>query len=307
MVSNKYAYVPAKAVQEDLQENHNRKISRSFIRSTSQLVSNLLLKQEEDWEYEIAKMDKEVVTISMGLDGTCMPMGETNWREAMCGTFSFYDINGERMQTMYIANAPEYGKQTFKEKFDKEALAIKKKFPKAEVIGVADGARENWSILEKHSASNTLDYYHATEYLTKASKGVHPRSKAKRESWYQKACDSLKNVKDGANDLLEEIKELKDKKLSPAIKNGVEATITYFTNNLKRMNYKESIDKKLPIGSGVTESACKIVVKQRVCVSGANWSEYGAKRFLPVRAICLTEGRWNQAWDKLMGDKEMIA
>ena len=140
MVSNKYAYAPAKDVQKDLEENHNRKISRSYISSLSQTVSNLLLKQEENWEYEIAKMDKEVVTISMGLDGTCMPMGEINWREAMCGTFSFYDINGERMQTIYIANAPEYGKQTFKEKFDKEALAIKNKFPKAEVIGVADGA-----------------------------------------------------------------------------------------------------------------------------------------------------------------------
>jgi len=58
MVSNKYAYTPAKAVQEDLEENHNRKISCSFIRSTSQIVSNLLLKQEENWEYEIVKMDK---------------------------------------------------------------------------------------------------------------------------------------------------------------------------------------------------------------------------------------------------------
>ena len=126
-------------------------------------------------------MDKEVATIAMGLDGTCMPMGETNWREAMCGTFSFYDIDGERMQTIYIANAPEYGKQSFKKKFDKEALAIKKNFPKAKIIGVADGARENWLLLEKYTITNTLDYYHATEYLSKASKGVHPRSKTKQK------------------------------------------------------------------------------------------------------------------------------
>ncbi|SFV62048.1 hypothetical protein MNB_SV-12-1542 [hydrothermal vent metagenome] len=104
-----------------------------------------------------------------------------------------------------------------------------------------------------------------------------------------------------------EITELKNKKISPAIKSGVNATISYFTNNLKRMNYKDSIDKNLPIGSGITESACKIVVKQRVCVSGANWSEYGAKRFLPIRAICLTEGRWNQAWNKFMEHTEMVA
>ncbi|MDQ7047207.1 MAG: hypothetical protein Q9M39_06165 [Sulfurovum sp.] len=89
MVSNKYNNAPAQAVQKDLEENHNRNISCSFIRSTSQIVSNLLLKQEDNWEYEIVKMDKEVATISLGLDGTCMPMGESNWREAMCGTFSF--------------------------------------------------------------------------------------------------------------------------------------------------------------------------------------------------------------------------
>ena len=73
------------------------------------------------------------------------------------------------------------------------------------------------------------------------------------------------------------------------------------------MNYKESIDNNLPIGSGVTESACKSIVKQRVCISGANWSEYGAKRFLPMRAICLSDTRWNQTWNKFMGSKEMVA
>ena len=236
-----------------------------------------------------------------------MPMGESNWREAMCGTFSLYDKNGDRMQTIYIANAPEYGKKSFKKRFDKEVVAIKKKFPKAKIIGVADGAKENWSILQKYTASNTLDYYHATEYLSKASRGIYPRSKDKRKVWFEKACHTLKNVQGGATSLLEEIKRLKNKKLSVGIKDGVEATISYFTNNLKRMNYKESMDKNLPIGSGVTESACKIIVKQRVCVSGANWSEYGAKKFLPVRAICLSDSRWNQAWNKFMKNKEMVA
>ena len=61
----------------------------------------------------------------------------------------------------------------------------------------------------------------------------------------------MKNTKDGAKELLDEIKILEDKKLSTTIKKGVDATISYFNNNLKRMNYKDSIDKKLPIGSGV--------------------------------------------------------
>jgi len=183
IISNKYAYAPAKRVQEDLRENHNREISSSFIQNTSLLVGNILLKQEEDWEYEIPQMPKKVKTISLGLDGTCMPMGENNWREAMCGTFTFYDENGERMDTIYIANAPEYGKSEFKKRFNKEVLSIKKKFPKAQIVGLADGAKENWPLLEKYTDTNILDYFHATEYLSKASKGFYPRSKPKRKNW----------------------------------------------------------------------------------------------------------------------------
>ena len=307
ILSYKYAHMPVKVVQKDLSENHNRAISCSFIQNTSQLIGNILLNQEENWEYEIVKTPKIVKTISIGIDGTCMPMGDIHWREAMCGTISLYDENGERMHTIYIANAPEYGKERFKYRLDKEILAIKKQFPKAKIIGVADGAKENWLFLGQYTISNTLDYFHATEYLTKASRGIHPRSKLLRETWYRNACDTLKNFKNGAKDLLREIDGLKDKKLSKSVRNGVDSTITYFNNNLERMNYKDSIERKLPIGSGVTESACKIIVKQRVCVSGANWSEYGAKRFLPIRAICLTDGRWSQIWNKFMRNKEMVA
>jgi hypothetical protein len=89
----------------------------------------------------------------------------------MCGTISLYNDEGKRKHTIYIANAPEYGKQTFKDRLDKEIVSIKKQFPKAKIIGVADGSKENWTFLEQYTVANTLDYYHATEYLSKASKG----------------------------------------------------------------------------------------------------------------------------------------
>ena len=301
LVSNKYIHMSSKFVQDDLQNNHNLSLSQSFIQILSQQVSNKLQAQEANLEYTIPTViDKEVVaTISIGLDGTCMPMGGSNWREAMCGTISLYDKIGIRLDTIYVANAPEYGKKRFKERMNNEILDVKKAFPNVKIVGVADGAQENWKFLSQYTESNTLDFYHATEYLSKASKGVHPRSQEKQNDWFTKACTTLKNVATGAKDLLEEITKLQDKKLPINIQKGVDSTITYFNNNLHRMNYKNSIDNNLPIGSGVTESACKILVKQRVCISRANWSEYGAKRFLPIRAIVFTDGRWNQVWDKL--------
>ena len=52
-------------------------------------------------------------TVAFSLDGTCLLMCEDGWRETMVGTISFYDGEGERQHTVYLAATPEYGKATF--------------------------------------------------------------------------------------------------------------------------------------------------------------------------------------------------
>jgi len=66
------------------------------------------------------------------------------------------------------------------------------------------------------------------------------------------------------------------------------------------MNYAESIQENLPIGSGVTEAACKTVVKQMLCHSGMKWVEKGASVVLSLRTLILTPGRWQQFGEKLI-------
>ena len=65
------------------------------------------------------------------------------------------------------------------------------------------------------------------------------------------------------------------------------------------MNYPEYLEDNLPIGSGVTEAACKTLIKQHLCCSGMKWTERGAGIILSLRALVITKGRWNQFWDKL--------
>jgi hypothetical protein len=55
----------------------------------------------------------------------------------------------------------------------------------------------------------------------------------------------------------------------------------------------------LPIGSGVTEAACKVIVKQRLCGSGMKWKEPGAAAVLSVRCLTYTRERWSQFWGKV--------
>jgi len=46
-----------------------------------------------------------------------------------------------------------------------------------------------------------------------------------------------------------------------------------------------------PIGSGVTEAACKTLVKKRLCGTGMRWTEQEAQMILSLRALLLSETR----------------
>jgi hypothetical protein len=50
------------------------------------------------------------------------------------------------------------------------------------------------------------------------------------------------------------------------------------------MDYTVFLTENLPIGSGVTEAACKSLVKQLLCASAMRWKTKGAKIVLNLRA-----------------------
>ena len=65
------------------------------------------------------------------------------------------------------------------------------------------------------------------------------------------------------------------------------------------MDYVVNITENLPIGSGVTEAACKTLVKQRLCGSGMRWKKQGAKVVLSLRALVQTTNQWQAFWEKI--------
>jgi hypothetical protein len=287
-------------VARDFQENHGLKLEESYIQNISYRTGRLYLEMEDKIEYKLPQIDEEIVTVGIGLDGTCSYVGNEGWRETMVGTISLYDKNGNRLHTIYISQAPEYGKGAFKEIFIKEIKDILKIIPSSvKLVGIADGAKDNWSFLEDFVETQIIDFYHASEYLADASKVINLRDKQKQKEWLDSACHRLKNNKDSALVLLDEMKDLETKQRVPKkTKENLQRAITYFTNHHHQMNYPEAINNNIPIGSGVTESACKVLVKQRLCVSGARWSHLGANCMLKLRAVNLTDGRWKQFWEE---------
>lgn len=151
MVSSKYSEAGATRVQVDLNENHGRYISRSFIQDISEAVAEKIQNKQENWEFTPPVEAQDVASIGISLDGTCMFMSGDGYRIAMVGSISLYDKEGERLYTHYTASAPEYGKAGFYEGFEKDIKNIQRLYPNIESVGIADGAKENWTFLGKYT------------------------------------------------------------------------------------------------------------------------------------------------------------
>jgi hypothetical protein len=296
MVSWKYSKISALDVTRDFEENHGRSLSREFVQSLSTSVSDIAAEHEMDWSYCLPQMPYPVTHISIGRDGTTTPIVGGKYREAMNGTIALYSAKGERMHTIYTTCAPEYGKKTFDTVFDMEIGRIKAAYPNAVFVGLADGAKDNWTYLLQWVTVCILDFYHATTYLAQAAGVLHDKE-CEQKQWLDQACHDLRHKPNGAKFLLREMKhEMEKGTCSNSEK--LQTCITYFENNHLKMKYAAYQKLKYPIGSGVTEAACKVMVKQRLCNSGMKWIIPNTERMFLLRGLILTEGRWKQFWDK---------
>lgn len=283
--------------------------------------------------------ETEITAMSIGLDGTCMLMCGGEYRQAMVGTIALYDKEGERQHTTYIAAAPEYGKETFKARLTREIERASALYPCAVKIGVADGAHDNWDFLTKHTDKQILDFYHATEYLADVADRVFSLPVERKAwlddrchqlkhtsgaaevilaemkrfeqsigtnqpiSWAASKPTEVKGLlqKQISSRIKQESNSGRSKKAQEKKQKTLAAAITYFTNNTEksRMNYAQSVVLNHPIGSGVTEAACKTIVKQRLGQSGMQWKDKGAAVILSLRALTHSTGRWEQFWSKV--------
>lgn len=300
ILSHKYSKLSVDEVKTDLQSNHGRGLSRGYIQKVSEMVGVLAQAKEEQWHYSTPRLKAAVSTVSIGLDGTTIHLREQGYRETMVGTIALYDADGERLHTTYIGASPEYGKSTFIQRMEREITHIKKLYPEALYIGVADGAADNWPFLNSHTTRQVTDFWHATEYLADAAEVIFSakNEQSQKKEWLDDRCHRLKHKKGAAGRILQELKEKAQGMRGKSRKEKLLKAISYFTNQKSRMSYYALVQEALPIGSGVTEAACKMIVKQRLCQSGMKWREKGASIILSLRTL-ERSNRWDQFWGKV--------
>lgn len=173
-VSSKLAQGAAREVQRDLAENHARPVAVSYLQRLSEAIGAVVQAKEADWEYALPEFESPIASVAVGLDGTGLLLGEDGWREAMVGTLALFDAAGERQHTLYVAATPEYGKQTFLARLERELQRVQAAYPQATYIGLADGAESNWRFLTPRTTVQLIDCYQASGYLGYFWKSLYP-------------------------------------------------------------------------------------------------------------------------------------
>ena len=141
-----------------------------------------------------------------------------------------------------------------------------------------------------------LDYFHVAERLHDFAKVYIPSDLAEAKRVADDWCQRLKT--EGGPAVRRHLEDL-DWTGRPAKARAAHAElIGYLRNHEHRMDYPRYLANGWPIGSGPVESACKLVINQRLKGSGMRWGEPGSDGMAHLRALYRSEpSQWQAYWN----------
>ena len=142
-------------------------------------------------------------------------------------------------------------------------------------------------------AEKILDFQHASEYVNDFAKAYRPG--ADGDSLAQSWCHQLKHA--GGAALLAVWEGLQRQDMTASAQAEYDKALTYFRNQVHRMDYPSYLSKGWQIATGAVESACKTVVNQRLNMGGMRWGEAGSDAVCHLRALfCSDADQWDGFW-----------
>jgi hypothetical protein len=234
-----------------------------------------------------------------------------NYRMAYDGTVAFVDAHGETLRSLrHGASADEGPERVIASMLDdvRHAQRARRRQRKSLLpVGIVqDGAPEMWQRMRAalnsdpltRASHEAIDHYHLMEHLAGAL-AVLPMAQHLRHQKLQQWSDQLQQD-DDAIDRIENFLRRQCRSYSDTCKraqrqlriddySALRDHTKYVTYNKDRMRYATLRAAGLPIGSGVTEGACKSLVTVRTKGSGQRWKSRGVNAVLKLRADFLSD------------------
>jgi hypothetical protein len=260
----------------------------------AEAIVRIPAKEEEVVYRQVPEPDSEMMNVSS--DGVTLRIREEGWKEVKIVTISAVaqkvEATSGDMQvqlTRHSYRAGLWETKTFANHLWAEAC--RRGLEKAKlVVSVNDGAPWIWGIVLMCFARcvQILDWWHAVQYLWTIAQAHFDQDNAAATQWVEQqkrllAASQLHLVFANVRRLYPRHHPLPD---------SVRKAVLYLFHHRWRMRYREFRQAGCPIGSGSVESACKVVVQQRMKQAGMQWSRSGAQAMLALRCALLSD-RWS--------------
>lgn len=163
---------------------------------------------------------------------------------------------------------------------------------------LADGAEWIQGMADFHrpDALRILDLPHAGGYVYAMGQALYGEGTPEALTWWQQQMQTLKGQ--GAGAVLPTLETLT--KAHPQLP-ILEEKLAYLRKREDQMQYPTYQAEGWPIGSGIVESANKLVVEDRLKGSGMRWAPGHVNPLLGLRNIVFND-RWDEAWPQITGD-----
>jgi hypothetical protein len=299
-----------------LRELSGMRPSKTSLDRLPKTLSSTWESRREGFEEALRQNDEipeGAMTVGVSLDGVMAPMrdgdrqakrsrpgkqpkGPAGHREVGCATVTFYDASGERLSTIRWARMPEAKKATLCQQIEAELTSILRQRPELRLVKLSDGAESHWEFLVRlPKGVEVLDFFHACEHLKRALDAVYGEGDPRCRAAFEKQRVILKEDPRGVDRVIRSLVNLRRHRRGRRV---VERELAYFRKNRSRMRYASYRRRKLPIGTGVTEAACKTLVTQRMKHSGMRWLAGGGQAILTIRGLIQSD-RWGLGWELL--------
>ena len=247
--------------------------------------------------------------LAVGRDGiTLQTQPHSFYEVATTATLTVYDRQGRRLGTVYLAYAPELGQQTMTDELTALVEDVLRQWegplPRLAYITDAGDSETKYyrQVLKKLRHPRTgqrlawqwvVDFYHAAQRLTTMAEALFGSGR-EASAWAARMRKLLKKP-NGPFRVLHAAAAMKRRRLSARAAKEFQKAYNYLRTRTRHLQYAEFRRQGLPIGSGITESACKTVFTQRLKLSGMRWSGPGAQTILNLRVLLLS-GLWEDVY-----------
>jgi hypothetical protein len=248
--------------------------------------------------------------LSVGRDGITLGMQPgDSFEVATTATMTVYNRQGKRLGTVYLAQPPELGQQTMSDELTALITEVLSRWEglTPRLCYVTDAGDNETAYYRQvlrpmpHPRTGqrlewqwVVDYYHASLRITVMAEALFGQTRA-AEAWARRMRKLLLKGNGPSRVLHAAAARRSSHGVIAHRRRDYNRAYEYLRQRTKHMQYCEYRRRHLPIGSGVTEAACKTVFTQRLKLSGMRWKHEGARTVLTLRVILLS-GIWGEVY-----------